>query len=302
MLNRLTNKAKANFSIYKQELRDKGIHYLISARIKKVPALRKIYYLFAPNIVDVMGQKMIIDKQDTVISETLLTSGVWEKYQTELVRKLLKKGDTFLDIGAHTGYYAVVAAKFVGSSGRVFAFEPDPHNFSIMQKNIELNKYQNVRISQSALSNKNGELKLYLNPENRGDHRVYDVPGGKRKFVLVDTVKLDDYFKKEDNRVDVINIDIQGAEYKATIGMIGILKKNQGIKILTEFWPFGLKHAGDSAKKYLDLLKDLGFAFYDIHETTETLEPITVAELLKRYPEDEAYHTDLLCVRDKLTF
>jgi hypothetical protein len=60
--------------------------------------------------------------------------------------------------------------------------------------------------------------------------------------------------------------------------------------------------SGDNAKKYLDLLKELGFAFYDIHETTEKLEPITAAELLKRYPVDEAYHTDLLCVRGKLTF
>src|SRR3989344_3364089 len=97
---------------------------------------------FKLNSVEVMGNKIFLDDHDSLRLSIL---GVHEPYQTEIIMKNVKRGDVVLDVGANIGYYTLLFAKLVGPEGIVFAFEPDPTNFSILKKNVETNNYTNVR-------------------------------------------------------------------------------------------------------------------------------------------------------------
>jgi len=216
-----------------------------------------------PTLVDVQEHKMFLDSKDSL---SLATNKIHEPFETEVVQKIIKKGNVVLDIGANIGYYTLLFAKLVGTEGRIFAFEPDPDNFALLKKNVEINGYRNIILVQKAVSNKNGNIKLYLSHDNKGDHRIYDSNDG-RKCIEIGAVRLDDYFKEFNGRIDFIKMDIQGAEGGAVQGMLNLLNKNGDAKIITEFWPIGLKRFGVEPNAYLNLLQENGFELYHLNET-----------------------------------
>jgi len=141
----------------------------------------------------------------------------------------------------------------VGKKGRVFAFEPDPTNFALLKKNISINGYKNVILVPKAVAGKTERRKLYLIKDNPGGHRRHDSPQSDR-FLEVEAILLDDYFRGNNLRIDFIKMDIEGAEKEAIRGMINLLKSNRKAKIVTEFNPLGLKIFGTKPGEYLKLL------------------------------------------------
>jgi len=159
----------------------------------------------------------------------------------------------------------VIASKVVGDEGRVYAFEPDPESFALLEANIRLNGLTNVVAEQKALSNEPGVLKLFLNPNNRGDHRIYQPKKGtEREFVEVEAVSLDDYFAGDDRPIDFIKIDTQGAEGVIFEGLTGIVKANKDLRIAIEWWPSAVQDMGYDAEKLLTMVSSLGFHFYEL--------------------------------------
>jgi FkbM family methyltransferase len=175
------------------------------------------------NVAEVNGHKMFLDTKDSLQLSTL---GVYGPLETELVKNEVKKGDVVLDIGANIGYYTLIFAKLVGNEGRVIAFEPDPNNFALLNRNIDINGYKNVRLIQEAVPDTTGNIKLYLSEDNKGDHRIYDVGNG-RKSIEIEVIRLDDYFKDYHDKIDFIKMDIQGAEMGAIRGMTALLQSNE---------------------------------------------------------------------------
>ena len=240
----------------------------------------------------VQGHKMFLDSNDSL---NLSVYGIHEEFETELVKKEIKPGDVVLDIGANIGYYTLIFAKLVGENGRVFAFEPDPTNFALLKRNVEINGYKNVVLIQKAVSNKSGKLRLYLSENNKGDHRIYNSHDG-RKFIDIESVKLDDYFN-HNVKIDFIKMDIQGAEGGAIQGMSKLLEKNVSVKIISEFWPAGLKRFGIEPIAYLKLLLRHGFKLYELNEKKKKLDLVDIAKLLETYTIEKDNHTNLLCIR-----
>ncbi|MFB0524156.1 MAG: FkbM family methyltransferase [Phycisphaerae bacterium] len=251
-----------------------------------------------PNFVEVQGHKMFLDSKDSL---GLSITGIHEPFETELVKKEIRKRDVVLDIGANIGYYTLIFAKLVGEEGKVFAFEPDPDNFALLKKNVQINGYQNVILVQKAVSNKTAKIRLYLSEENKGDHRIYD-SHEHRKSIEIEAIRLDDYFKNYNGRVNFIKMDIQGAEGGAIEGMTNLLKKNKSVKIMTEFWPIGLKRFGIDPEEFLKLLMQYGFKLYHIIEQEKKIEPVNISssysKLLDRYYPDGDF-TYLLCVKER---
>ncbi|MCG2725697.1 MAG: FkbM family methyltransferase [Elusimicrobia bacterium] len=126
---------------------------------------------FKTDFAKVQGHKMFLDPEDNL---ALSTCGVYagESFMTEFVKKVIKKGDIVLDLGAHIGYYTLIFAKLVGNEGKVIAFEPSPNNFALLKKNIGINGYKNVILKQKAVSNKNENIKLYLSGSLC--HKIYN--------------------------------------------------------------------------------------------------------------------------------
>ena len=133
---------------------------------------------FQPDILDFHGHKIMTDKVDSL---GLSVNPDYEKTEIEFTKKIIKKGYKVLDIGANIGTHTIILAELVGEEGEVIAIEPDPYNFELLLKNVELNKYEDrVKLIQAAGSNKEETISLYINEENRGDHRLYDT-GEERK-------------------------------------------------------------------------------------------------------------------------
>lgn len=252
-----------------------------------------LFRLFKPKCVMVQGHRMWLDDKDTL---ELAVHEVYEPVETTLLKKLLQPGQTFVDVGANIGYYTLLAARIVGPKGKVYAFEPDLTNFTLLKKNITANGYTNVVAVNQALSSKTGKAKLYLSPSNRGDHRIYDSHDG-RPSVEIQAASLDGYFKKLDKKVHFIKMDVQGAEAAALAGMKGLIRKNRGLKLVTEFSPGALKAFGADPKKYLKDLQALGFRFLEISEKNKSVKPVTPAQLMKRKWGGGEDYTNLFCIK-----
>lgn len=209
----------------------------------------------------------------------------FEKFETKLFKSLIREGMVVVDIGAYAGYYSLVAADLVGEEGKVYAFEPNPENYALLLKNLEVNRCQNAIPVQKAIADRNGRTRLFLAQENKGDHRLFDSNDG-RESITVDVTSLDAFFKERDYRVDVLKMDIQGSEMAALKGMTKILEKNDDLKILTEFWPNGIRMSGASPEEFLKKLVEFGFELYHINEKRKLIEPINVTCAMEMCKED----------------
>ena len=218
----------------------------------------------------VHGLHMLLHDAETDIhiSRSLAACGVWEPFETDLVRREIQPGDTVLDIGANIGYFTLLFAQLVGEQGRVYAFEPDPTNFHILRRNIERNGLKNVVPEQKAVSSRTGKIRLFSDKTNRGDNRTFD-PGDGRDSVEVDAVSLDEYFSNIVLKINFIKIDIQGGELAAVQGMRSLLRGRERLSMISEFWTFGLERSGGSAADYLHLLIELGFRLFWMDDRTK---------------------------------
>jgi len=238
-------------------------------------------------LVKVGNHKMYANTLDRIIVLYLWKFSILESYESRIIKDIIKKDMIVLDIGANIGYHTLQAARLAGSNGNVFAFEPDPENYSLLVNNIKANNYNNIIPVQKAISDKTGKTNLFLCEDNRGDHRIYDSEDD-RNSIEVETTRLDDFFP-DNKHIDVIKMDIQGSEYLALLGMERIIKRNKRLTIISEFSPYLLKRCGFSAKQFLNLIINLGFKLQYINEKKRCIESATPDNLIKMCDEDKLY-------------
>jgi FkbM family methyltransferase len=191
-------------------------------------------------------------------TEWLLENGPWEPQQTRLLISRLRPGDTFIDVGAYVGYYTLIAARRVGRTGRVIAFEPAPKNFETLRQNVRLNRLENVTLEQKALADKPGTLRLFLD-ELYGMNHTITGAGDGRRYRDVKALALDDYLANADFRVDLVKIDAEGAEGLILGGMAKTLDRHPDLKLVLEFSPSLLRKTGVDPQEMLDALLQRGF-------------------------------------------
>jgi FkbM family methyltransferase len=161
--------------------------------------------------------------------------------ERQLLRGILSAGDVVVDAGANIGIYSQFLSRCVGPTGVVHSFEPSPENFKRLQS--VTGKLANVRLSQAALGERSGKSNLYVSDKLNVDHRTYPTRGDSRHTLPIEIIALDDYFNPG-QRVDLIKMDIQGYELHALRGANRVLADNPAVKLVLEFWPYGLKQAG----------------------------------------------------------
>lgn len=151
--------------------------------------------------------------------------GTYEKGIAEKFEIYAKKSEVVCDLGAHVGYYTLLASKSVGKHGEVYAFEPLPRNIMYLKKHIELNNISNVCIFECAVSNVTGKIS-FTNCDNKVANTICNNSPMFREgeLIEVNSVTLDDLLEREDIIVpQLIKIDIEGAEYDALRGARHIL-------------------------------------------------------------------------------
>jgi FkbM family methyltransferase len=160
-----------------------------------------------------------------------------------------------VDVGAHIGYFALLAAKLVGEEGRVFAFEPVPDTYQLLCRNIEANNLKNIVPIPKAVWNQGGISMFTIRPESLAESSLGDRGYGKQ--VEVETVRLDDFFSDYVGKVDFVKMDIEGVEPAALEGMESVLASNPRLIMVTEFYPIALRAMGGSPRVFLNKLSEV---------------------------------------------
>jgi FkbM family methyltransferase len=222
---------------------------------RKTAVERLLRELFG-DTVEAQGHLLYVEPHDRAVGARLRRRGVWAAAETELCKRELRPGMRVLDVGANIGYFTLLFARLVGPTGHVYAFEPEPRNFDLLQRNVARNRYANVTAVPKAVSRASGRQQLYKSPDNLGDHRLAHGPAD-RDSIDVTVVALDEFFAG-DRRVDFIKLDIQGAEYGALQGARALLARSNPLCLITEFWPAGIRACGDDPEEYLRELAALG--------------------------------------------
>jgi FkbM family methyltransferase len=197
-----------------------------------------------------------------------------EDFELELAHldRFISPGSVAVDAGANCGIYTVVAARLVGDTGKVIAFEPGERTAPVLEHNIELNGLSNVRLYRDALADRDGKARLY---HHEGPVARSIAAGDSRQdeFDEVSTITLDSVAQREGiPRIDFLKLDIEGAEELALRGAELVLSKSHPV-VVFEINPsavvrFGL--ATDGAWRHLHRLAYLFFAL----DTTGRLEPL----------------------------
>ena len=161
-------------------------------------------------------------------------------HENEIMKYFIpKEGDTVVDVGAHIGLYSLIAAKRVGTSGKVIAIEPDPENFKILKKNILLNQLTNVEAVECAVYSTREKLKLFL-PELEQGRTIFNTVMQDRartsnNFLEVEANTLDNILIENNvQRVNYLKIDVEGAELEVLKGAVNTLSSNKNITLIIE--------------------------------------------------------------------
>jgi len=193
---------------------------------------------------------------------------LWELYEKEtclLFKKIIKPDMVIVDLGAHIGYFTKLFSKLVGKNGVVYAFEADPENFQILQRNVK--NLRNVRIYQMAITDHAGMIDFYHCEEKAGCHSILpNVPlNFKMRKITVPASDLETILLKEGvTKFDMIKMDIEGGESAAINGMENILKQNHDMSIVVEFAPDWITTAGNNPLNFLKKLASFGFTIFAI--------------------------------------
>jgi FkbM family methyltransferase len=187
--------------------------------------------------------------------------GMYEVEKRSAIAQLLRPGQTFVDVGANKGDFALLAAERMGDRGRVLAFEPEPANCGWIRRSVELNGYRSVQVHQLALGEAEGSISLHLS-EVSGHHSI--VPGrddSLGRSIEVPVTTLDSVVRATGNpRVDLIKIDVEGADLAVLRGARRTLVENADVVVLLDVHP----HLGVDAIEVCRFLSDLGFTLFEM--------------------------------------
>jgi FkbM family methyltransferase len=239
---------------------------------------------------------LYLDADDPVVTRGLVDVGEWEPGLTAFFGDRLKPAMTFVDVGAHVGYYAVLAGRLLGPRGLVLAFEPNPRNYELLTANVWRNGLANVVCFPWALSDEAGFTPLYLSPDNSGDHRIYAHEQG-RPSVLVRTAALDGILAIRPP-IDVMKIDVQGVEEAVLRGAAATIAASPGLTLVLEYGPAELRAAGGDERALLAHYRSLGFSIAVQHSNEHGLLELSDEEIIETCrPEHGRLHTNLVLTR-----
>jgi len=174
----------------------------------------------------VQGSLMLlrVEEGDLLASaqNAYITYGLREPTSTRIYTEILKRGMRVVDVGAHVGYYTLLASKRVGDKGMVYAFEPNPYNFAILKYNVNLNTKRNIKLYNLALGDQEGEI-LFCHDVKRSNlsRIIFDNKECYGRTIRVRQTTLDNIIG--DETVDVIRMDVEGYEYRILKGAKKIL-------------------------------------------------------------------------------
>ena len=198
-------------------------------------------------------------------SRSVFVTGRYEPNEFCLLSRLLKLGLTFIDIGANMGLYTLFAAHRVGESSCVLAIEPSTREMQTLKDNVEQNAFGNVRLYPTALSDGASEVELLVARLQNSGHNTLGAFGYNTTLDHKEkarAMRLDELVQSETlSRVDVVKMDIEGAELAALRGAGETLERFRPV-VLLELSDRAPHHQSSTSADVLALLTQHGYRFF----------------------------------------
>jgi len=203
------------------------------------------------------GIHMELDTSD-FIQRTIFLTGLWDSNVRSVIVDLLQDGDVFVDAGANVGYFTLLAAKLVGSSGRVFSFEPNPATLELMRRNIEINSYDNIKVYEAGLSDRDNTGVLFL--DNEGNSGAASQRQNYGVKVPINLVTLDSILEENSvGQVRLVKIDVEGSEIQVLRGAERLLSSLNAPNVLCEVSELSLIKMGGGKDELFSLMRGHGY-------------------------------------------
>jgi FkbM family methyltransferase len=225
------------------------------------------------------GAKMLVDTRDAAISAWIVLDGLWETHVTGWLQQTLRPGQTFVDVGANAGYFTLLGGQLVGPTGRVVAVEAHPGLAELLRRNVVMNGlYGYVTTWHRAAWSSSTTLQLHQRLHSSGASSVgaigqeaLDRLGDTEEMVEVQAVPVDDLLVGLPP-VDVLKMDIEGAELQAFTGLTRTLEASPRIAVMFEWAPALMEGVGDKAEALIDLLEGHGLRFRLLEDDLASVE------------------------------
>jgi FkbM family methyltransferase len=211
---------------------------------------------------------------DSILSQLIYCDG-FEVQEQQFVNAFLRPGDTFVDVGANIGLFSLIAAQRLGNTGSVYAFEPTSKVFERLCQNVKLNRYNNIFLFNTALSDKIGESRFFISQDGYDAWNSFS-PSTAGNVLSTEIVKCDtwDNFSYKHNLIDkvtMMKIDVEGWETRLLSGGYETLSRKEAPVLQVEFTDEAAQAAGSSCEKLYNLLESLGFQMFIYDAKLHTL-------------------------------
>lgn len=177
--------------------------------------------------------------------------GTYEPEQTALFVRHVGPGGTFLDVGAHVGFYTLLGSRQVGPGGSVWAFEPDPTNARFLREHVRLNNADNVHVEQAAVAGEEGSAR-FGGGSGSGTGRL--TGSGE---LAVRTVALDAFCERNGIAPTAMKVDVEGAEAGVIEGGEETVRRTRPVIFLST-------HGPEAHGRSVVLLRELGYTLTPI--------------------------------------
>jgi FkbM family methyltransferase len=177
------------------------------------------------------------------------------------ILEAIRPGQTVFDVGVYRGYFLLAFLGKVGDTGRIIAFEPNPHNIRLVQETITVNQLDKVTLIPKAISNQpSGKLRMWaagISSVSSLHSEALNAPS--TETVEVEVTSIDQFIIESGIFPDVIKIDIEGAELLALQGAVETLKQQKTL-VACEIHPNKLPDFGHSAEQVEAFFRELGYS------------------------------------------
>lgn len=211
------------------------------------------------------GLRMKIDPSE-YLQAHLYLFGSYELPTIRHIRSYLSPGSICIDVGAQMGYLSLAMATSANRTTIVHAFEPEDHNAARFAENMSINSISNVHLHRQAVSNVEGSLRLYFSKtDNAGTHStLYNERTVTEEFVTIPATTLDAFVQSSGiKRVDLIKVDVEGAEFEVLQGADHVLRTFRP-RVILELCDALQIERGLSSRQIKEFMAERGYSAYII--------------------------------------
>lgn len=251
-----------------------------------------------PQLVEIpeYNFRMYVRLNDNFIGAVIAREKYYEPHVTRVLHSHLKRGSTFIDVGANIGYFSMLAAAAVGPEGRVESFEPNASNCDLIRRSVAANRFEGVvNLHPVAVA----EAAQWLHFSTAGvdsNGRVVNLQEAAGEVVplpSVEAVALDEALR-ECPRVDVIKMDVEGAEARVWQGMQAVIRRHKPVLVF-EFSPTLLQRTSEIAPQaFLEAVRADYDLFVILPRGDTAAKPDSIDGIMAAHANSGLTHLDIL--------